>query len=118
MPVPNVPRAWATIPEVAIALQMDRQTLRNRAMGGKIPGAFREPGGQHRWRIPGQWICEQLQILREMDELPRGVKIPKERKRRGASDSEEPIKTFVMIWRTDELAEHWAGTEGAAEVIE
>ncbi len=116
MPVPNVPRAWATIPEVATALKMDRQTLRNRAMSGKIPGAIREEGGQHRWRIPGQWICEQLKVLHDMPKIPRGVKIPKERKKRG---TDETVQGWVMVWRTEALAEKAAAREGseAVEVI-
>ena len=113
-------RAWATIPEVADALSMDRQTLRNRATRGEIKGAVREDGGQHRWQIPGMWLCKEVQKKRGLPEIPRGVIIPRPRRVRG-SDPARYVTTSLMIWMTPAIAEAEAFIEAdgvpAHEVI-
>lgn len=100
-------RGWATIPDASRALNLNRQTLRNRAVAGKIEGAVRADDGQREWRIPGGYICDLWAEAHNTDPVD-GVKISWTRQIRG---SDETVTVTRTIWRTDELAARSNGAE-------
>ncbi len=116
MPIHEAPRAWVTIPEAAKALGMNKQTIRNRAVAGEIPGAIRETGGQKQWRIPGDWFGDEVAEMVGDDEAPRGVRIDRLRKIRG-SDPPRYKTIETMIWRNAKLVAADMADSGAPEVV-
>jgi len=96
-------RSWATIPEASTALRRNRQTIRNHAVDGKIPGAVRDDDEKQRpWKIPGAYICDEVAKRRGEDPAETfGVKIRWQRQIPRSTDVEFVTRT---VWRTEELA--------------